>query len=146
MGAPYYVIPTGGQSNGQGGKPLDPAIDQVEHPRIWAYRQGNGTIEPAVEPLAKVGVPVDYNGMGPMLPFARVVIESGLFRFPDTHDILLVHGNVAGSTFVDNNWNPGDAIYEAWITDLTAAMATHASTARFTVVTICPLAPIPRQP
>lgn len=123
MGAPYYVMTIGGQSNCHAGRYIDPETD-VTNSRIFERRQDNGVIQIAEEPLVRVSIPENYDGIGSMMTLARNYVLPNIL--PPTHDILLVHGGVGGTTFVDNNWNVGDSTYEAWITAVTAAMNTHA--------------------
>lgn len=123
MGAPYYIITIGGQSNSHAGEAKDPAID-VTNPRIWQQRQDTGVIEIADEPLVKLSVPGGYNKIGPMMAFARDYFLPRIL--PPTHDILLVHSALGGTTYSGGNWNVGDADYEAWVTACQTAMATHA--------------------
>lgn len=103
---PFDTVALGGQSNGNSGRTINPAID-VSGGHVKQLNQ-TGALLDAVEPLAHP-VPV-VDGIGHAVAFARdyyVPLQAG------ANDVLLLPMNVGNTGFVDNQWNPGDPLFNA---------------------------------
>lgn len=135
------VFPIMGQSNAVGTQDASPYIDLTNDcavpgtpdsvaGRIFQMRQSanSSTIINADEPLEHGSIITANrsatNSIGFSVAFARWYRDNVLAV---GRSILLVPCASGGTGFSNNNWNPGNALYESAVTRTNTAMAKHAS-------------------
>lgn len=114
-GFDVYVLM--GQSNQVGfGAPLDMTLDGG-HPSLWQWLQ-SGNVAPASNPLDHNIVATD--NIGADVEWAREYLVPDLVT---GRRVLLVPCAEQSTGFTANDWNEGDALYEAAVARTLAAMA-----------------------
>lgn len=117
----FDVIALMGQSNMVGSYgPIDPVLDAADS-RILQWGRTSPTDQQIIlaeHPLQHNSPPADTIGLG--LNFAKNHLAS---MTSSTRRILLVPIAKGGTGFGNNEWNPGDALYEGGLSRLNAAIA-----------------------
>lgn len=124
--AGYDVFLCYGQSYWTSCFGLDPDIDKMI-PRVkqWGFYGGeNNKIRPSYPPFEHSDA--HAGEIGPELAFAEAYIADGALAAG--RQLLLVPAAFDGTSFVGNNWNPGDGRYNSAKALINAAMGTANST------------------
>lgn len=116
----YSVVVLAGQSNMIGRADIVPGTDD-DYTGIGGAKQYGFTAEAIISAVN----PLDHNGelagdMGLWLQFIKDAVIANTFDKP----VLFVPVAQGGTSFIGDNWNPGDTQYLAAVARINAAMAT----------------------